>query len=281
MAKLRAPGGCPWDREQSFDSIKPYTIEETYEVIEAIDKRDFHELSGELGDLLLQVLFYAQMASEEGRFSIDDVLDGLADKLVRRHPHVFGDTKAETSGEVIRNWEAIKAAERGPADEKSTPRNGRSILSGASRTHPALVEAFKLSSLASNAGFDWPNIAGIFEKLDEEIQELKTEIEKIPPPGAKPVGRGNAGAGAVRPPEGLRPKLQDEMGDLLFAMVNMARYLSLDPESALKRANRKFRSRFEFIEQAIRKQGGRLEDATLAEMEALWQKAKAEEAAAR
>ena len=281
MAKLRAPGGCPWDRDQTFDSIKPYTIEETYEVVEAIDNRDFRELSGELGDLLLQVLFYSQMAGEENHFSIDDVLDGLASKLVRRHPHVFGEVKAETSGEVIRNWEAIKAAERAEAPELTTPKKGLSILEGASHAHPAVIEAFKLSSLAANAGFDWPNIEGIFEKLDEEIQELKTEMASIPAPGVKPVGRGTAGAGAVRPPDGLRAKLEDEVGDLLFALVNLARYLSLDPESALKRTNRKFRARFEFIERAVRQQGGRLEDATLDQMEALWQKAKAEEVARR
>ena len=281
MAKLRAPGGCPWDREQTFDSIKPYTIEETYEVLEAIDNRDFRELSGELGDLLLQVLFYSQMASEENHFSIDDVLESLTAKLVRRHPHVFGEVKAETSGEVIRNWEAIKATERAETTELTRRKKRESILDGASRAHPALIEAFKLSSLAANAGFDWPNIEGIFEKLDEEIQELKAEMARIPVPGVKPVGRGTAGAGAVGPPEGLRPKLEDEVGDLLFALVNLARYLSLDPESALKRTNRKFRARFEFIERAIREQGGKLEDAILEEMEALWQEAKAEEAARR
>src|SRR5438105_13341906 len=193
MAKLRAPGGCPWDREQTFDSIKPYTIEETYEVLEAIDNRDFRELSGELGDLLLQVLFYSQMAGEENHFSIDDVLDGLAEKLVRRHPHVFGEVKAESSGEVVRNWEAIKAAERDrvrnpPRDaagnsspELSTRRDGNSILEGASRAHPGLLEAFKLSWRAAKAGFDWPNLAGILEKPDEEIQKLKAEVKKFPP----------------------------------------------------------------------------------------------------
>jgi len=293
MAKLRAPGGCPWDREQTFDSIKPYTIEETYEVVEAIDNRDFPELAGELGDLLLQILFYSQMAGEENHFSIDDVLDGLAEKLVRRHPHVFGEVKAESSGEVIRNWEAIKAAERGrvrnpprdasanSAPELSARRDGNSVLEGASRAHPGLLEAFKLSSLAANAGFDWPNLAGIFEKLDEEIQELKVEVEKIPPPGPKPVGRGTAGAGAHRPAEKLRPKLEEEVGDLLFALVNLARYLSLDPESALKRTNRKFRARFAFIEQAIRGQGRKLEDASLEEMENLWQQAKTQVGAGR
>src|SRR5579864_6023637 len=275
MARLRAPGGCPWDREQTLDSIKPYTIEETYEVMEAIDERNFPELASELGDLLLQVLFYSQMASEEGRFSIDDVLEKLSDKLVRRHPHVFGDAKAETSGEVLRNWEAIKAAER--SGEAGKSKTAKPLLEGASTALPALVEAYKVSSLAANAGFDWPNVEGILEKIKEEIEELKREMAKIPAPGPKPVGRGTAGAGAVRPPENLRPQLEGELGDLLFAMVNLARYLSLDPESALKRTNRKFRRRFGHVEQVLREQGRELESATMKEMESLWQRAKTQE----
>ena len=275
MARLRGPAGCPWDREQSFDSIKPYTIEETYEVIEAIDNRDFPELAGELGDLLLQVLFYSQMASEEKHFSIDDVLDRLSDKLVRRHPHVFGDVKAETSGEVLRNWEAIKAGER--SSEPSPSKKPKPLLEGASAALPGLVEAYKISSLAANAGFDWPNVEGIFDKIREEIEELKHEIAKIPPPGPKPVGRSTAGAGAVRPPEELRPNLEGEIGDLLFAAVNLARYLSVDPESALKRANRKFRARFGYIEQSVRAQGRELAKASMEEMEGLWQQAKSQE----
>lgn len=270
MARLRGPGGCPWDREQDFDSIKPYTIEETYEVVEAIDRRDFDELKNELGDLLLQVLFYSQMASEEEHFSIDDVVERLSDKLVRRHPHVFGDVKAETSREVLRNWEAIKAEEEGPRKKQK-----KGLLEGASAGLPALIEAYKISSLAANAGFDWPDIKGIFDKIREEIEELDREVTKIPPPGPKPVGRGTAGAGAVRPPQSLRPELEGEVGDLLFALVNLARYLSLDPESALKRANRKFRERFGFIEQAIRQQGRGLDSANMEELEGLWQQAKA------
>src|SRR5437588_11429441 len=177
MARLRAPGGCPWDREQTFDSIKPYTLEETYEVIEAIDKRDWQELPGELGDLLLQVLFYSEMAKEDGRFDIDQVLDTLAEKLISRHPHVFGEVKAETSQEVLRNWEAIKALEKknGAAKEKET-----SILSGVSSQMPALMEASKLSSRAANVGFDWPNIEGLLDKLKEETEELKSELARYP-----------------------------------------------------------------------------------------------------
>jgi MazG family protein len=283
MARLRGPGGCPWDREQSFDSIKPYTLEETYEVIEAIDNRDFEELRGELGDLLLQVLFYAQMAKEEGRFSIDEVLDRLCDKLVGRHPHVFGDVKAETSAEVLRNWEALKAEEKknqqqkngeAPPDEAPRP-----ALAGVSPGLPALLEGYKLSSRAARVGFDWPDISGLFEKLEEEAQELKRDLEEFPAPGPRPHGRGVAGSGAAQIPEELRLRLEDEIGDLFFVVVNLARYLSVDSELALKKTNRKFRRRFEFIEAQLRAQGRTLEEASLEEMESLWQKSKQPEQA--
>ena len=175
MERLRAPGGCPWDREQTFDSIKPYTLEETYEVLEAIDNRDWPELAGELGDLLLQVLFYAEMANEQASFSIDDVLDRLSTKLINRHPHVFGDAKADTSEDVKRNWEAIKVEERkkrqvadGEGDSASPKEGKRSILAGVSSAMPSLLEAHKLSSRAAQAGFDWPNVEGLFDKLNEE-----------------------------------------------------------------------------------------------------------------
>src|SRR5919108_1397219 len=218
MARLRAPGGCPWDREQTFDSIKPFTVEETYEVLEAIDERNFAQLRDELGDLLLQVLFYAQMAEEEKHFSIREVLDGLAEKLTKRHPHVFGDVKAETSRQVVRNWEAIKAQESDGGKKRS-----QSLLSGASPAAPALVEAYKLSSLAANVGFDWPEVEGIFEKLQEEMAEVKSHLAGVE--NLRPTGRGTAGAGAVKPPEKLRGELEGEVGDLLFAAVNLARYL--------------------------------------------------------
>jgi MazG family protein len=283
MARLRGPGGCPWDREQSFDSIKPYTLEETYEVLEAIDNRDFEELRGELGDLLLQVLFYAEMASEENRFSIDDVLDRLCDKLVGRHPHVFGDVKAETSAEVLRNWEALKAEEKKNQQEK----NGEaapmsepaSALAGVSSGLPALLEAYKLSSRAARTGFDWPDIDGLFEKLEEEAKELKKDLEQFPAPGPRPHGRGIAGSGAVQIPEDLRRRLEDEIGDLFFVVVNLARYLSVDSELALKKTNRKFRRRFQYIEDELNAQGRKPEEATLEEMESLWQKSKQPEQA--
>lgn len=280
MERLRSPGGCPWDREQTFDSIKPFTLEETYEVLEAIDNRDWDELTSELGDLLLQVLFYAQMAREEQRFSIDDVLERLSNKLVGRHPHVFGDVKAETAAAVLRNWEALKAEEKkqrlsaggGKAAKDAT--DPESVLAGVSSAIPALLEAFKLSSRAAHVGFDWPEIAGLFEKLSEETAELRREIETIPAPGPRPQLRGIAGARGATIPEELKARLEDEVGDMLFVLVNIARYLSLDPESALKKSNRKFKRRFQWLEQELRSSGRKFEEVTLEELEALWQQSK-------
>jgi ATP diphosphatase len=287
MERLRAPGGCPWDREQTFDSIKPYTLEETYEVLEAIDNRDWDELPGELGDLLLQVLFYSEMGKEQGTFSIDDVLDRLSRKLVDRHPHVFGDTKADTSAEVKRNWEALKVEERskrlketetagasvgGPA-KKSAP----SILAGISSSMPSLLEAHKLSSRAAQVGFDWPDMEGLFDKLGEETAELRQHLREFPAPGPRPEGRGVAGSGRQTIPEDLRVRLEGEVGDLFFVLVNIARYLSLDPESALRKTNRKFRRRFQWMEQRLNEKGMTAERASMDELESLWQQAKKEE----
>jgi ATP diphosphatase len=286
MARLRAPGGCPWDREQTFDSIKPYTLEETYEVLEAIDNRDWQELPGELGDLLLQVLFYAEMAKEQGTFSIDDVLERLSTKLVNRHPHVFGDVKAETSSEVLRNWEALKAEEKkrrleggGKADSAAEPAD--SVLAGVSSAMPALLEAHKLSSRAARVGFDWPNIEGLFDKLREETDELREELGEFPAPGPQPQGSGVAGAGRVPVPDDLRARLEDEVGDLFFVLVNIARYLSLDPESALRKSNRKFKRRFQWMEGHLRASGHSPEDATAAELDTLWEQSKQQESGPR
>jgi ATP diphosphatase len=290
MERLRAPGGCPWDREQTFDSIKPYTLEETYEVLEAIDNRDWAELPGELGDLLLQVLFYSEMAKEQGSFSIDDVLDRLSGKLVDRHPHVFGDTKADTSAEVKRNWEALKteerkkrlketeiadAAEGGPAEKKAAPTP--SILAGISSSMPSLLEAHKLSSRAAQVGFDWPEIGGLFDKLGEETEELRQHLREFPAPGPRPEGRGVAGSGRQTVPEDLRARLEGEVGDLFFVLVNIARYLALDPESALRKTNRKFRRRFQWMEQRLHETGTTPEKASTDELEHLWQQAKQQE----
>src|SRR5271165_6889584 len=282
MARLRAPGGCPWDREQTFDTIKPYTLEETYEVLEAIDARDWHELTGELGDLLLQVLFYAEMAAEERHFTIDDVLDRLSNKLIDRHPHVFGDVKADTSREVVRNWQALKAEEKKKrqADANKPLESGHpeSALHGVTSKMPALMEAHKISTRVAHIGFDWPNIEGLFDKLSEETSELRRNLEDYPAPGPQPQSSNAvASARGVKVPEELRGRLEDEVGDLFFVLVNIARYLDLDPESALRKTNRKFRRRFEYLEGRLREQGRKPADASLDELEALWQESKQQE----
>jgi MazG family protein len=278
MARLRAPGGCPWDREQTFDSIKRYTLEETYEVLEAIENRDWPELTVELGDLLLQVLFYAEMAKDESRFSIDDVLDALNNKMVNRHPHVFGDVRADDSAQVLKNWEALKAQEKREKKEKKEKENKpdnlddreerhQSLLSGVSSKMPALMEAHKISSKAAHVGFDWPAIEGLFEKLAEETQELQANIKELPSGALEKRSNGQV-------PEELRSRIEDEVGDLFFVLVNIARYLSVDAESALRKTNRKFRRRFGWLEEQLHHQGRNPEEATLEQMEELWQQAK-------
>jgi MazG family protein len=253
IARLRAPGGCPWDREQTHASVKPMTIEEAYEVAEAIDLQDDEALAGELGDLLLQVVFHADMANERGAFGIDSVVRRVFEKMVRRHPHVFGDHQARTSGEVLRNWEALKQAERA---EQGKDEDNPSLLDGVSKGLPAVMEAFQMTTKASRVGFDWPDPLGAAAKLDEELAELREAASREP-----------ADARAV----------QEEMGDLLFVAVNLARLLGVDPESALKSANRKFRRRFRHIEDRLREGGRTPTDSNLAEMDALWNEAKAAE----
>jgi len=278
MARLRAPGGCPWDREQTFDTIKPYTLEEAYEVLEAIDNRDWPELTGELGDLLLQVLFYSEMAREAGHFSLDDVLDRLSNKLVDRHPHVFGDAKADTSAEVLRNWEALKALEKEKkrlAEDKAKADDAQSVLAGVSSKMPSMMEAYKLSSRAARVGFDWPEMEGLFEKLAEETAELREELKASPFAG--PPGTGIAGSGKPQFAAEVHARLEDEVGDLFFVLVNIARYLSLDPESALRKTNRKFKRRFQWMEERLRADGRGPQQASMDELETLWQQAKQQE----
>jgi len=293
MERLRAPGGCPWDREQTFDTIKPYTLEETYEILEAIDNRDWPELSAELGDLLLQVLFYAEMAKEQGSFSIDDVLERLSTKLIRRHPHVFGDVKADTAAEVKRNWDALKDEEKkmrqsaaaevaagaanGTADSPRGEKEKHSILAGISSAMPSLLEAHKLSSRAAQVGFDWPNVEGLFDKLNEETAELREHLKEFPAPGPRPQGRGIAGSGRTLIPEELQNRLEEEVGDLFFVLVNIARYLSVDAESALRKTNRKFRRRFQWMEDRLHETGRSADQVSMDELDSLWQQAKAEE----
>jgi nucleoside triphosphate diphosphatase len=278
MERLRAPGGCPWDLEQTFDTIKPYTLEETYEVLEAIDNRDWPELAGELGDLMLQVLFYAEMAKEQGSFSIDDVLDRLSSKLVDRHPHVFGDVTADTADQVKRNWEALKLQERKKKEGGTAAKDEtRSILAGISSKMPSLLEAQKISSRAAQIGFDWPDVEGLFDKLREETGELREHLKDFPTPGPRPQGRGVAGSGRTSVPEQLQAKMEEEVGDLFFVLVNIARYLSVDPESALRKTNRKFRRRFQWMEDRLHALGRSADDASTEELESLWQQAKGHE----
>src|SRR5215831_15905413 len=256
MAKLRSPDGCPWDKQQDFNSLKPMLVEEVYEVLEAIDNKDFDGLSEELGDLLLHVVFHAHLGKEAGQFDINTVIDKISDKLVRRHPHVFGTESASTAEEVIKNWEAIKAQEKAEKLKSRTPEQ-RSLLEGIPSKLPAIHEAHQISSRAARVGFDWPDIEGIFEKLQEEIRELKDVV-----------------ADDANDPK--RDRLEDEIGDLLFVIVNIARYLKIDSESALKRANRKFKTRFQHMEAELARQGRTIEETNLDEMEALWQRAKSD-----
>lgn len=252
IARLRAPGGCPWDREQTHQSLKPMAIEEAYEVVAAIDDGDDQELASELGDLLLQVVFHAQIASETGRFGIADVIEHVSSKMTHRHPHVFGDHNAKNTDEVLRNWEALKEAERAA---KGEPRDA-SMLDSVPVGLPAVMEAFQMTTKVARVGFDWPNLGAVLDKLDEEVLELKAEV-------AQDAGDHRAVA--------------DEMGDILFAAVNVARLLGVDPESALKAANRKFRRRFRYVEDRLREQGRKPADSDLEEMDSLWNRAKAQE----
>ena len=250
MARLRAPGGCPWDREQNFDTIKPYLLEETYEVLDAIDARDWRELPGELGDLMLQAVFFSQMASEENLFRIDDALDAINQKLIRRHPHVFGNETANTGDDVRKIWSEVKARER-EQNPKSEIRHPKSILNNVPRALPALVEAQQITSRAANVGFDWSDATQVLEKLREELEEFES---------ARRAGS----------PE----HLEDELGDLLFVLVNLARFVKVDPEQALRKTNAKFRRRFGHVEEKLAERGASPADSNIEEMESLWQQAK-------
>jgi len=270
MARLRGPGGCPWDREQTFDTIKPFLLEETYEVVDAIARRDWEELSGELGDLLLQVVFFAQMASEEGHFTSEDVIERIHTKMVRRHPHVFGSAQADTAADVLRNWDKLKSeeqrqrlAERGEVFEPP-----QSVLDGVSSSIPSVMEAYQLSSRAAHVGFDWKRLEDLFDKLREEMAEL-----------AAVAGLSSRAEPAAETPQNamdpvLYSKLEDEVGDLLFTAVNVARFLRMDPESALRRTNRKFRERFQWIERQLKQAGKSPSESTLEELDALWTRSK-------
>ncbi|SFS21666.1 XTP/dITP diphosphohydrolase/ATP diphosphatase [Granulicella pectinivorans] len=262
MAHLRGSEGCPWDREQTFDSIKHNTLEETYEVFDAIERRAWPELKDELGDMLLQVLFYAQMASEAGYFSMADVAAGLSAKLIRRHPHVFADGTADDPAAVQTTWDAVKAEEKKLAGTAAA-----GLLGDVSRAMPAMTEARKLGAKAAKVGFDWPDVSGLVEKLREETAELEVEIRGALTPTSQGRDVGHPDLGRV----------EDELGDLLFTAVNLARHMKLDPETALRRANAKFRGRFDAMETAA---GGReaLAGMSAEELDQRWRAAKLETA---
>ena len=245
MARLRAPGGCPWDIKQTHATLKKYMIEEAYELVESIDQGDEKALVEECGDVLLQVVFHAQMASEANHFNILDVLETLCNKLVSRHPHVFGDRSAHTAEEVLRNWEADKQREK-PERE--------SILDGIPATLPALMQAHDIQGKASRVGFDWNRVEEVFDKFEEEWREFREACA-----------------------QNRREQIEAEMGDLFFALVNLARYQQVDAEQALRKTNRKFKERFQFIEQALKEKNSSPRESTLAEMDALWEEAKQRE----
>src|SRR5882724_11284794 len=253
QARLRAPNGCPWDREQTHQSLRTYLIEEAYEVLEALESGNDAKFAEEMGDLLLQIVIHSQIAREEGRFTVSDVIREIHDKMIRRHPHVFGTTRAKDSAEVLRNWEQIKAAERRAGDNKRDSKTGNnapeevSLLDGVSRALPATLEGFQLTRKASRIGFDWEEVGGVFEKLAEETEELKKASK-----------------------EQVQQKIEEELGDLLFAAVNLSRFLKIDPEIALKKANAKFLRRFQGMERLAKKSGREFKDLPREEMEGLW-----------
>lgn len=249
MARLRGEGGCPWDLEQTFSTIAPYVIEEAYEVVSAIDSGSKEALKEELGDLLLQVVFLSRLAEEEASFGIGDVIAGSVEKMIRRHPHVFGDATALTSGDVLKYWADIKEAE-----EKAKKRVG--FLSQVPETFPALLRAHKVSKKAAKVGFDWQSVDQVLEKVSEEIAEFREALDDKK--------KGSDATGAV----------EEELGDILFAVANVARFVDVDPENALRKTIGKFISRFHYIETKLEERGKTLTEATLGEMEALWQEAK-------
>ena len=261
MDRLRSPDGCPWDREQTYATLAPMLLEEAYEAFDALEEARQgrpDDLCEELGDLLFQITFFARVAKERGEFNIDDVIEQVHEKMVRRHPHVFGETKAGDSAEVLRNWEAIKAEEKRAARKDAAEALDASILDGVSTKAPALMEAHQISTKVARVGFDWTQIKDIFEKLQEEVDELRAAIETH----------------ENSKDEADHAHIREEIGDLLFVITNIARRLNVEPEAALKLSNRKFRKRFAYIEKALGNQSRPFEGTTLAELESLWQEAK-------
>lgn len=255
MAHLRSPDGCPWDREQDYDSIKSLLLEEAYEVIDTINTRNFDALEDELGDLLFQVVFYARLAEEEGRFNIEGVIERVHAKLIRRHPHVFGEVRARNAEEALKSWLAVKEQERGANEERKT----ESLLDGIPPSLPATLEAYELGVRAAEVGFDWTRVGDLLDKIEEELRELRQELTS-----------------SER--KGVSQQIEEEVGDLLFAAANLARFLRSDPESCLRRANQKFKRRFQVMEVEAAKRGKKVRECTLEQMESLWNELKAREA---
>ena len=268
QARLYGPGGCPWDREQTHESLRKFLIEETYEVLDAMESSDPRKFAGELGDLLLQVVFHSILAEKAGRFTISDVIESIHSKMVRRHPHVFGDASAANSAAVLKNWEQIKAEER-TAEKEASAANGEgaieskpeSVLGGVPRSLPGVLEAYQLTRRASHVGFDWDRLEDILAKLAEEEREIRAALPADAPQGGKSKAKAS-------------PKLEEEVGDLLFTAVNVARFLGVDPEIALKRANAKFKQRFNWMESASLREGKSFADLPRDRMEELWNESK-------
>jgi MazG family protein len=256
MAHLRGPEGCPWDREQDYDTLKGLLLEEAYEVIDAINARDFEALEDELGDLLFQVVFYSRLAEEEGRFDIDNVIQGVHAKLIRRHPHVFGEVHAGNADEALKSWLNVKEQERGSAGQDKN--DEKSLLDGIATALPATLVAYELGLRASEVGFDWEKAEDLLEKVEEEIRELRRELNQET--------------------RNKSSRLEEEVGDLLFAAANLARFLRSDPETCLRRANQKFMRRFQTLEKEVARRGKNLRECSLEEMESLWNELKSKEA---
>jgi len=253
MAHLRGPQGCPWDRVQDYDTLKGLLLEEAYEVVDAANARDFDGLEDELGDLLFLVVFYSRVAEEEGRFAIDDVVERVHAKLIRRHPHVFGEVRAGNAGEALQSWLAVKEQERAAEGKRAKS----SVLDGILPSLPSTLVAHELGTRAAEVGFEWANVGDLLEKIEEEVQELRQELAAEPP--------------------GSAARREEEVGDLLFAVANLSRFLHFDPESCLRRANQKFQRRFQAMEREILKRGKQLKECSLEEMEAVWVEIKAHE----
>ena len=253
-AHLRGPDGCPWDRAQDFDTLKGLLLEEAYEVVDAAGARDFDGLEDELGDLLFMVTFYSRLAEEEGQFDINDVVERVHAKLIRRHPHVFGEVRAGNAGEALQSWMAVKEQERAAKGDKEA---GKSILNGILTSMPSTLVAHELGTRAAEVGFEWAKVGDLLEKIEEEVHELRQELDT---PSSSP-----------------RAKVEEEVGDLLFAVANLSRFLHFDAESCLRRANQKFQRRFQAMEQELLKRGRALKECSLDEMEAVWQEIKADE----